>query len=117
MKHQKKIDFSDYIGKKSTSLVGRDSGQNLLKKLEKKNLFFPSMEMKYEKIIFIIPEKIITINKSFFLGLFETRIQSLGKEKFSEKYQFETSNHIKEKISRYIDSGLLTATMEEILDV
>ena len=111
------IDLIKFINKNDTALVGRNNGENLLSTLNRKGFNLEQCEIKYDKIIFQIPQKIITINKSFFLGVFETRIQDIGKLKFQEKYEFDTSKHIKDKIVKYIDSGLLEASMEEILNV
>jgi len=112
----KNIQIKDYIDNRYTALVGRESAQNLLTKLEKDGNNFKKLEEKFDKIVLIIPSKIITINKSFFLGLFETRIQDLGKEEFKKKYSFGTSEHIQKKVMGYLDSALLTASMKDIID-
>lgn len=112
----KKIDLSQYINSKLTALVGRPNGEKLLKTLKVKGLIFSELEKKYETISISIPNFIVTINKSFFLGWMETRIEELGKNNFITKYKFETTNHINERIKEYIDSALLDASPEEILN-
>ena len=89
-----------------TALVGRDNGKtiyNSLKfKLENNDLTFGELENNYGKIIIIIPEHIITINKSFFHGMFAPIILRLGKKVFSDKYKFVASYFVCEKIQSLI---------------
>lgn len=111
-----KLDLSKYINKNYTALVGRESGESIYEKIKNDKKELSVIEGKYSEIIILIPKRIITINKSFFLGFFETRVQELGKEAFIEKYNFETSDHIKKKIAKYIDTALLSASMKEIIN-
>ena len=112
------IDLEKYIHQRESALVGRPNGEMLLKKLKQEHLIFKELENKYEKIIIKIPRRIVTINKSYFLGFMETRIQELGKNEFLKKYFFIASDHIKEKIIQsYIDAALLDATQREILNI
>jgi hypothetical protein len=106
----------DIIDKRETALVGREHGEKTLKLLKQKNIILKNIEEEYKHIFVEIPAKIITINKSFFLGLFETRVQELGKEKFEDKYIFVASEHIVNKIKKHIDAALLKATQKEILN-
>jgi len=110
------LDLKEIINKNETALVGREHGEETLKQLKQKKVILKELEEKYENILVKIPKKIITINKSFFLGLFETRIQELGKEKFEKQYIFETSDHIIVKIKKHVDAALLCATQEEIIN-
>jgi hypothetical protein len=110
------LELGEIIDKRETALVGREHGEETLKLLKAKKIILKDIEGKFEHIVVEMPQKIITINKSFFLGLFETRIQELGKQKFEEKYIFNTSGHIKEKIKRHIEAAMLNATQGEILN-
>jgi hypothetical protein len=110
------LKLSEIIDKRETALVGREHGEEILKLLKNQKIILKDIEEKFEHIVVEIPAKIVTINKSFFLGLFETRIQELGKQKFEEKYIFNTSEHIKEKIKKHIEAALLSATQGEILN-
>ena len=114
---EKIIKLSDFLDPRITALVGRPNGERLLKKFKEKNIIFIDIEKNYKKISIIFPERVITINKSFFLGFLETRVQALGKEGFIEKYEFDSSEHINNRIVKYIDSSLLSASPGEILDV
>jgi hypothetical protein len=106
----------DIIDKRETALVGREHGEETLKLLKQKKVILKNIEEEYEHISVEIPSKIVTINKSFFLGLFETRIQELEKEKFENKYIFIASEHIVNKIKKHIDAALLNATQKEIVN-
>jgi hypothetical protein len=112
-----RIELDKYIHIKETALIGRNNGEYILKTIEKDGIDLSKLESTNEKIIINIPDRIISINKSYFLGLFETIIQRLGKEQFLLKYEFETTNHIKEKIKRHVDSAILKASQGDILDV
>jgi hypothetical protein len=109
------LKLSEIIDKRETALVGREHGEETLKLLKTKKIVLKDIEEKFEHIFVEIPQKVVTINKSFFLGLFETRIQELGKQKFEGKYIFNTSEHIKEKIKKHIEAAMLNATQGEIL--
>jgi hypothetical protein len=110
------LKLADFIDKRETALVGREHGEETLKLLKERKIILKSLEENYEHIIIIIPEKIVTINKSFFLGLFETRIQELGEERFKQLYDFQTTEYIRKKIDKHISAALLTSTQKEILD-
>ena len=62
-----------------------------------------------------MPKRIVVINKSFFLGMLETRVISLGKEGFLYKYRFDASDYIVSRVPKYVDAALLQASMKEIL--
>jgi hypothetical protein len=113
-----KIDLSQYIEKSLKGLVGRDNGEALLNKIQKEETLLNYIEKSHSKIVIQIPPQIRLINKSFFLGFFETRIQELGKEKFMNKYEFITDKKfILESLYDYIDYAVLTATPGDILNV
>lgn len=111
------IDFNQVLDKRETALVGREHGESILAKLKASGVNFDELENNYVTIKCIIPDNIVSINKSFFLGMFELVIQRLGKNIFCEKYSFITTDHIKAKIDRHIDAALLNATQGEILNV
>jgi hypothetical protein len=112
------IDLEKYIHQRESALVGRPNGEMLLSRLKRENLIFKELEKRHGSIVIKIPQRIVTINKSYFLGFMETRIQELGKDAFIEKYLFDASEHIKEKIyNSYIDAALLEASQREILNI
>lgn len=117
MKTEYVLDLATVIDSRETALVGRDHGEDTLRNLRKAGMALEKLENENETIRILVPSKIVSINKSFFLGMFESSIQRLGKDAFAKRYLFETTEHIANKISRNIDAALLTASQGEILDV
>lgn len=96
------IDINKYIHPKETALVGPKSGADLVEKLEKEGVSFPELEKKGQRIAVIIPDRIVSMNKSYFLAAWGERVSILGEKKFNELYDFQTSDHIKKKIQRHV---------------
>ena len=96
-----KIDLKNYIDSKKV-LAGRTNGENIRKKIT-----LEKIEKENEKIEIIIPNDVFSFNSSYFLGMFGESVKKLGKEKFEEKYQFNTNNEsIKMNIKDGIDEAL-----------
>ena len=85
MKNKYTLELKNYIDKRETALVGREQGEKLLRLLKQKSIMLNSLEKEYEIIEIIVPDSIISINKSYFLGFLETRIQELGTKVFRTK--------------------------------
>jgi hypothetical protein len=97
-----KIDLNSYKSEKSSVFTGRPQGKSVREKL---NLD------KYDKdkntnIVFTIPDNTSSFNPSFYLGLLFQSYETLGIDKFDEKYSFEilTDN---DEITKVINSDLL----------
>ena len=96
-----KIDLKNYIDSKKV-LAGRTNGENI-----RQNINLEKIEKENEKIEIIIPNDVFSFNSSYFLGMFGESVKKLGKEKFEEKYQFNTNNEsIKMNIKDGIDEAL-----------
>jgi hypothetical protein len=76
----KDVDLNSVLHPRETALVGRENGESILSKLKKAGYDFESLESQHDKIAIIIPDRIVSINKSYFLGLFETAVERLGKD-------------------------------------
>ena len=110
------IRLEEFIDKKTQALAGRPAGENLLRVFKEKNIILKDLELKFDQILIDIPTRIILLNKSFFLGWMETRVQELGKQAFLLKYKFLGRPFVINKIlTDYIDAALLTLKPEEIL--
>lgn len=90
--------------KKVPALVGRDNGEVLRADLEVAGIVWKNLEQQFDEIEIVIPDYVVTINKSFFLGLFEESVLRLSKEGFIAKYKFNTTEHIKRKVEKHIDA-------------
>jgi hypothetical protein len=109
------LDLKDHIDKRETALVGREHGENLLKKLKDKGIIFKDIENKNAEIQIVVPKTIMSINKSFFLGFLETRIQELGTDGFRNKYSFAASDYILRKLDKNIDQAIFNDSQKSIL--
>lgn len=113
----KEILLSNFIHQDETALVGRENGKSLRLAFTEKGIDLLALEKADDQIVIIIPEDVVSVNKSYFLGAFADRVRELGKVLFNEKYQFKTSEHIQNKIDEAIDNALLQASPEQILNV
>ena len=75
--------LSDYRAKGSKIFTGRDKGKYVRKESK-----FDKLEKDNDRIKFIIPDNLYSINPSFFEELLINVVVKLGKEKFLEKYEF-----------------------------
>lgn len=106
-----------FIHQDETALVGRENGKSLRLAFTNKGIDLLAMEQTENPIVIVIPDEVVSVNKSYFLGAFADRVRALGKVIFNQKYQFKTSEHIHHKIEEAIDNALLQATPEQILNV
>jgi len=92
MRHSKDniINLEDYRvidkdGSVAKVFTGRDRGEDVRKASN-----IDKIEEKYETVVIVIPDNIYSINPSFFEELFVNVVIKLGKEKFREKFVFES---------------------------
>lgn len=78
------FDLEDYRAEGSKIFTGRDKGKYVRKESK-----FDEMEKENDKIYFIIPNNLYSINPSFFEELLINVVTKLGKNKFLEKYEFQ----------------------------
>lgn len=99
------IDLKTYIPKGTRYLSGRDEGNDYKKLLQKHN--------KNDKLIIKIPETIVGINMSFFLGMFDELIGTFkDRKEINQNIEFDIpDSEYKEFIKKDIDSAI-----DEILD-
>lgn len=64
--------------------TGRDRGEDV--RLRSR---IDEIEKNNDKVIFVIPDNLYSINPSFFEELFVNVVTRLGKEKFNEKFEFQ----------------------------
>ncbi len=106
-----------FINQKETALVGRNNGECCVAQIQDLLGNLSDLESQHDVILVVAPKRIVTINKSFFLGMFELRIFELGKDRFLSKYEFNASEYILKKIPRYVDDALRSSSMRDILGV
>lgn len=93
-----KINLEDYKQGKSKLFAKRDYGNEV-----RNNLNLTKLEQDYDIIEIEIPYSTLSVNTSFFLGLFEESINTLGVENFKEKYRFNCSEIVKISIKGNLD--------------
>jgi hypothetical protein len=80
-----KIDLNEArIPANSEVLSGRDCGEEFRRRFK-----LEDEDRREEPVHVLIPDEIISMNTSFFLGLFAPSVRRLGPTKFFEKYNFE----------------------------
>ena len=92
-----KIDLGQFKSEESHVFTGRRRGEAVRAELDLRKL-----EQEYERIEVIVPGDTISINNSFFLGLFGESIRDLQEGGFRQKYAFKTNDVIKENIEQGI---------------
>lgn len=83
--HRNIIDLEDFRVKDSKVFTGRDRGEKV--RIES---HLDDIAENFDSVIVIIPDTIYSINPSFFEELFVNAISKLGKEKFLNKFSFES---------------------------
>jgi hypothetical protein len=97
----KTIDLNKFKSQNSTVFSGRDRGMSVRKKID-----LDSLDKNKDKINIIVPKDTISINSSFFLGLFGKSVRELTEQGFREKYIFDASNIILKNIDEGIERAL-----------
>lgn len=98
------IDLNKFKNSGSRVLSGRNEGK---KAREKLNL--DSVDNDAENVSVIFPEDIISLNSSFFLGLFGPSVRNLGENEFVKKYTFICPDFIKKSVNDGIERALKTS--------
>jgi hypothetical protein len=92
---QETIDLGQYRTADAIVFSGREKGEAIrervgLNRLDTENVI----------VTIRVPDQIVSLNSSFFLGLFAESIRRLGIEGFDRKYQFKCSDVVREDIER-----------------
>ena len=112
MEKDKEINLNDYINNRKV-LAGRDSGEELNRILNLNDI-----EKKYKRILIKIPNYVYSFNSSFFLGMFGETVKKLGRDKFKDKYIFETNNDsVRANIEDGINEALNDVSVENNKDI
>jgi len=99
------IDLGKYKSAKSRVFSGRLEANVVRKKIN-----LDILDKNDDEVVNItIPTDIISLNSSFFLGLFGPSVRFLGEQKFREKYVFECTDIIKRSVNDGIERALKTS--------
>lgn len=102
---ENKIFLEDFRTKGAKIFTGRDRGRQV-----RVDSRIDLIEAKYPEVHIIIPDNIYSINPSFFEELFINVVQRLGKEKFLEKFRFQS-------LGRYNYEKPLNEALDRLLRV
>lgn len=93
------LDLQNHSTSEDTCLAGRIDG-SLLKDFYN----FALLEQHYDQIEVIIPEQLVVVNASYFIGAFGERLSELTPVGFKKKYVFISNNQYSvDRIYNYID--------------
>lgn len=85
-------------------MSGRDKGEEVRKLLE-----LDTKDRDTVRVTIRVPPKVLSLNSSFFLGLFGASVKDLGIARFDAKYHFECSSPL---ILEDVDRGKREALIE-----
>ena len=97
------IDLHKYRTGGSRVFSGREYGSDLRNRLD-----LEAEDNSAESVNVIIPEETLSLNSSFFLGLFGPSVRKLGEVGFRTKYIFVCPTRIRPNIETGIRRALLT---------
>lgn len=100
------INLKDFLPKESLVLSGREFGKDVRRQCE----FDRIDDNKEISVTIVIPQNIISLNSSFFWGLFTESVKKLGEDEFIKKYKFECSDIIRKSIEDGIRRSLNSGT-------
>lgn len=93
------IDFNKIEGLVYT---GRDRGERLRAQFD-----LDTLDSSDDDVTVVIPKNVYTISSSFFLGMFGPSVVHAGsKDKFYERYHFESPEFLREAMDGYVARAL-----------
>lgn len=93
----KRVQLNYINGKTHDILSGVALGESARKQND-----FDSLDLQPDPVEIEIPEKVISVNSSFFSGAFQKSIKTLGVEKFRKQYVFLCDDIIRQNIENGI---------------
>jgi len=84
LEYKRVINLADFLTKNSIVLSGRDKGIRVREMLR-----LDTEDKASDPVRILVPKDIVSLNSSFFLGLFANSVRSLGDLNFDSKYHFE----------------------------
>jgi hypothetical protein len=103
----KQIDLNEArIPPNSEVITGRDCGEEFRRRFQ-----LDSLDTSQDEAVVSIPAAVVSMNTSFFLGLFGPSVRHLGPEGFLSKYKFKCDDvHM-----ATVREGILRATKEQTI--
>lgn len=98
------INLKPYAGAHSIVMSGRPRATQIRKELN-----LDDLDKKDESVEVLVPLEVVSLNSSFFLGLFGQSVRNLGVEKFFQKYRFNGSPTVLVDVERGARDALETS--------
>lgn len=95
-----RLDLNRYLDGDETCLVGRLKGEVVAARMAAEGICWEDLDQD-GPVIIEIPERIVTVNPTFWYGVWGNRIQALGKTKFRHLYSVVASEHIQSKFVNF----------------
>lgn len=89
------LDLTPYCQNDSIVLSGRPQGVEA-----RKHFSLDQLDASNDDAVVVVPQRVISFNGSFFLGLFAPSIKRLGVVKFEDKYRFNCRPELAADIDR-----------------
>jgi hypothetical protein len=96
-----KVDMNKYRSENSRVFSGRDRGKSV-----RAQLGLDEFDKNEEVAEFTFPVDILSINNSFFIGMFGLSVKNLGRVRFIQKYKFFGDEVLLENIEEGIERSL-----------
>lgn len=113
MKKNKEINLVSYLNPQENVLAGREQGELARRDIGLDNL---DIDKNIQQVEFIVPESLIAITPSFFLGLLFKSFKKLGFEEFEKRYKFRIETEdvsLNKRLVQDIDEGI-RASMDSL---
>jgi hypothetical protein len=95
------IDLSVYHEKGTILMSGRPKGVAVRAEIN-----LDKLDSQNDEVEIIVPDEVVSLNSSFFSGLFGPSIKKLGKDAFKSKYKFCCLPQIRDDIEAGIAEAL-----------
>ncbi len=106
MKKNKEINLDRFLNPNENILTGREQGE-----LSRKIIGLDSLDSdkNIEQIVFIVPENLIAITPSFYLGLLFKSFKKLELQNFQSRYKFNLltqDNQLIKRLNQDLEEGI-----------
>jgi hypothetical protein len=95
------LDLNEYLDGDETCLVGLEKGDAILARMKGSGIDWAAMEAD-GPIIVTIPDRIVTVNLSFFEPVWGERVKVLGRRGFTTAYKFVASDFVRKKVFDHV---------------
>ena len=85
----RQIELKKFLKEESRVFTGRNNGQEARRRLN-----LDELDASKEQVEIIIPDDTLSVNSSFFSGMFQKSLKKLGETAFRKKYIFKCNKSL-----------------------